>query len=437
MSSTSPRAASCAEEVAVRVAIHHAHVVVGNGETLDDAIVVVDGDRIESVGDHRDADRPYDLEVDLEGRTLIPGLIDCHIHMVGGDKTLGFDGEPPIIRTDQYAVTKALLEGVAAARTTLRSGFTTVREVGGRDYHDVALKRAQRAGLVEGPRLLASGPGVWPTGGSGAHLEPNVGVDGEVDARRRVRELVERGADVIKIVSADGPPGVDPGATVYPTEDEVRAIFGEATRLGKVKAAHAMAPEAIDVVVRAGTDTVEHAWYMSEENCNTLLQSDAYLVGTLSNAWAMVNHGREVGFPWTPMMERDLPDIQARYRMAIEMGVKIAAGTDVGGNPTHWYGESARELEAYVECGMTPLDAIASGTMVAACAIGLDSSVGSVEPGKLADLVVVDGDPLADISLTRSGVVAVMQGGTIFRDDLGLFLASRAHVDDSQAVVQR
>jgi imidazolonepropionase-like amidohydrolase len=394
----------------VRVAIHHAHVVVGDGRTLDDGVVVLDGDRIESVS----ADGPVvregiDLTVDLEGRTLLPGLIDCHIHMVGGDKTLGFDGEPPIIRTDQVAVTKALLEGVAAARTTLRSGFTTVREVGGRDYHDVALKRAQRAGLVEGPRMLASGPGVWPTGGSGAHLEPNVGVDGDVDARKRVRELVERGVDVIKIVSADGPPDADPGAVVYPTEDEVAAIFAEATRLGKVKAAHAMAPEGI-----------EHG---------------AYLVGTLSNAWAMVNHGREIGFPWTPMMERDLPDIQARYRMAIELGVKIAVGTDVGGNPTHWYGESARELEAYAECGMSPLDAIAAATLEAARAIRLDASVGSIEAGKLADLVVIDGDPLSDVSLTRTGVVAVLQGGTAYRDDLGLFLSARGRTADEPAAV--
>jgi imidazolonepropionase-like amidohydrolase len=420
----------------MRFAIHHAHVVVGNGATLDDGTVVVDGDRIESVAEHAEGRGPFDLEVDLEGRTLLPGLVDCHIHMVGGDKTLGFDGEPPIIRTDQIAVTKALLEGVAAARTTLRSGFTTVREVGGRDYHDVALKRAQRAGLVEGPRMLASGPGVWPTGGSGAHLEPNVGVDSDTDARRRVRELVERGVDVIKIVSADGPPDVDPGPTVYPTEDEVRAIFAEATRLGKVKAAHAMAPPAIETVVRAGTDTVEHAWYMSEENCNTLLEHGACLVGTLSNAWAMVNHGREIGFPWTPMMERDLPDIQARYRMAIELGVKIAAGTDVGGNPTHWYGESARELEAYVECGMTPLDAIASGTLAAANAIGLDASIGSIEPGKLADLVVVDGDPLSDISRARTSVVAVIQGGAVFRDDLGLLLGTKPRVADDRAVVR-
>jgi imidazolonepropionase-like amidohydrolase len=409
----------------MKTAIVHAHVVVGTGETIDDGVVVLAGDRIESVTpDGSSAGGAYDLIVDLEGRTLVPGMIDAHIHMVGGDKTLGFDGEPPVIRTDLLATTKALLEGVAAARTTLRAGFTTVREVGGRDYLDVALKRAQRSGLVEGPRILASGPGVWPTGGSGSHLEPNVGVDSEVDARRRVRELVERGADVIKIVSADGPPDVDPGTTVYPTEDEIRAIFGEATRLGKLKAAHAMGPDAIDAVVRAGTDTVEHAWYMSEENCRTLLQHDAYLVGTLSNAWAMVNHGPEIGFPWTPMMERDTPAIYDRYRMAIDLGVKIAVGTDIGGNPTHRYGESARELEAYVECGMSPLDAIAAATLQAARAIHLHDSVGSIEPGKAADLVVIDGDPLTDIGLTRTGVVAVVQGGTLHRDDLGLFRTS-------------
>ena len=422
----------------MRIAIHHAHVVVGTGETIDDGAVVVEGDRIESVtADGAPSDGAYDLVVDLEGRALLPGLIDCHIHMVGGDKSLGFDGEPPTIRTDEGAVTKALLEGVAAARTTLRSGFTTVREVGGRDYHDVALKRAQRAGLLEGPRMLASGPGVWPTGGSGAHLEPNVGVDDEVSARRRVRELAERGVDVIKIVSADGPPGLDSDPTVYPTRDEVAAIFAEATRIGKVKSAHAMAHDAIEVVIRAGADTVEHGWYLTEENCRTLLEHDAYLVGTLSNAWAMVNRGRELGFPWTPMMERDLPEIQERYRMAIELGVRIAAGTDIGGNPTHFYGESARELEAYVECGMTPRDAIASGTLEAARAIHLEHAVGSIEPGKLADLVVVDGDPLSDVSLTRTGVVAVLQGGTAYRDDFGLFLAARAGTGDERTAVPR
>jgi len=404
----------------MRTALIHANIVTGTGETIDDGSVVLADDRIESVG-REPSPAIVDRVVDLEGRTLLPGLIDVHIHMVGGDKTLGFDGEPPIMRTNIEATTRALLEGVAAARTTLRAGFTTVREVGGRDYLDVALKSAQRSGLVEGPRMLVAGPGVWPTGGSGAHLEPDVGIDGEVDARRRVRQLVARGVDVIKIVSADGPPEVDPGLTVYPTAEEVQAIFAEATRLRKLKAAHAMAHDAIEVVVRAGTDTVEHGWYMTEENCHTLMGSDAYLVGTLSNAWAMAHRGAEVGFPWTEMMAADLPAIFDRFRMAIELGVRIAVGTDVGGNITHWYGESARELEVYVMCGMTPLQAVAAATYEAARAIHLDDRVGSLEAGKLADVVVVDGDPLTDVTLTRTGVVAVVQAGVVRRDDLGLF----------------
>jgi imidazolonepropionase-like amidohydrolase len=405
----------------LRTAITRGHIILGTGETIDDGFVLIDGDRIEEVGPGSPAATTIDRAVDLEGRTLIPGMIDAHIHMVGGDKTLGFDGEPAIMRTDLQATTKALLEGVAAARTTLRAGFTTVREVGGRDYLDVALKNAQRTGLVEGPRILAAGPGVWPTGGSGSHLEQGVGVDSEVDARRRVRDLVARGVDVIKIVSADGPPGVDPGPVVYPLAAEIEAIFAEATRLRKVKAAHAMAPEAIEAVVRAGADTVEHGWYMSEENCQTLLEHDTHLVGTLSNAWAMANRGPELAFPWAAMMAEDLPAIYGRYRMAIELGVKIAVGTDVGGNITHWYGENARELETYVDCGMRPIEAIAAATLEAARAIHQSHLVGSIESGKLADLVVVDGDPLADISLARTGVVAVVQGGTVRRDDLGLF----------------
>src|SRR5262249_11022408 len=169
----------------MRTALIHANVVTATGETIDDGTVVYSDDRIESVG--RSAAQAADRVIDLEGRTLLPGLIDTHIHMVGGHKTRGFDGEPPIMRTNIEATTKALLEGVAAARTTLHAGFTTIREVGGRDYLDVALKSAQRSGLVEGPRMLVAGPGVWPTGGSGSRPEAHVGRDREGGAPRQVR----------------------------------------------------------------------------------------------------------------------------------------------------------------------------------------------------------------------------------------------------------
>ena len=164
----------------MRIALQGGHVVVGDRRDdrrrrrrawTDDRIAAVGGAGLATNADHT---------VDLEGRTLIPGMIDCHIHMVGGDKTIGFDDTmPPLMRTDPPAVAKALVEGVAAMRTTLQAGFTTVRELGGRDYHDVTLRNAQRNGLVHGPRMLATGPGVFPTGGLGCHLEPDAGVDSE------------------------------------------------------------------------------------------------------------------------------------------------------------------------------------------------------------------------------------------------------------------
>ncbi len=410
----------------MRIVLKGGNVVVGTGETIDDGVVVLEDDRIAAVGGS-DFDTNADYFVDLAGRTLIPGMIDCHIHLVGGDKTIGFDETmPPLMRTDPSAVAKALVEGVANMRTTLHAGFTTVRELGGRDYHDVTLRNAQRAGLVHGPRMLTTGPGVFPSGGLGYHLEPDAGVDSEVDAVKRVRRLVERGVDVIKIVSADGPEPLGQEWTIFPTADEIRWTFAEATRTGRLKAAHAMCHDAIEVVTRAGTDTVEHGWYLTEQNCHTMIEHDVYLIPTASNIWAIIRNGPALNMSWAPMVASDEQRMMDGYRMAIELGVKIAAGTDVGGNISHFYGDSARELEVYVHCGMSQLDAIAAGTLHAAKAIKRADSVGSIEVGKLADLVVIDGDPLSDITLCRTGVVGVVQGGVVHRDDLGLFVGMRA-----------
>ena len=323
-----------------------------------------------------------DHTVDLEGRTLLPGLIDVHIHMVGGDKSIGFDDEPPVMRTDAPATAKALLEGVAAARTVLRAGFTTVRELGGRDFHDVSLRNAQRSGLIEGPRMLASGPGIFPTGGLGAHLAPETGVDSVDGAVYRVRQMVAQGVDVIKIVSADGPEQLGKFWTIFPKREEIEAVFAEATRLGRVKAAHAMGSEAIEDVTRAGADTVEHGWYMTEENCRTLIEHDAYLVPTVSNIWAIVRRGPGLNMPWAPMIAGEEPEILDRFRMAIELGVKLAAGTDVGGNVSHRYGDNAKEIEIYVQCGMSPMAAIGTATLEAARAIRRDEFVGLDRAGQ-------------------------------------------------------
>jgi imidazolonepropionase-like amidohydrolase len=179
-------------------------------------------------------------------------------------------------------------------------------------------------------------------------------------------------------------------------------------------------------VCAAGTDTVEHGWYMTEQNCETLIRHSVYLVPTVSNVWAIVERGPEHRMPWAAMIASEERDILDRLRMAIEMGVKVAMGTDVGGNVAHRYGDNAKELEIYVDCGMSPMGAVMAGTLEAARAIHRDEFVGSIEPGKLADLIVVDGDPLSDIGLTRTGVAAVVQGGVVVRDDLGHFDGLRA-----------
>jgi imidazolonepropionase-like amidohydrolase len=181
------------------------------------------------------------------------------------------------------------------------------------------------------------------------------------------------------------------------------------------------------MVVRAGVDTVEHGWYLTEENCRTLIAHKVHLVPTASNIGSIARRGPALNMPWAGMVAEEEPEIMDRFRMAIDMGVKIAAGTDIGGNESHPHlGENAREIEVYVQCGMPELAAIGSTTLEAARAINRDKQIGSIESGKKADLVVIDQDPLSDISRVRTDVVAVIQSAIVRRDDLGLFDPVRA-----------
>jgi imidazolonepropionase-like amidohydrolase len=231
---------------------------------------------------------------------------------------------------------------------------------------------------------------------------------------------VANGVDVIKIVSADGPETLGEWTTVQTTAEEANACFSEARRLGRITASHAMGPEAIGNVCRAGVDTVEHGWYLSEESCAIALEHGTRFVPTLGNVVAIIHDGPKYEMPWAEMMAADEQAIFERYAMAVEMGVPIAMGSDCGGNEAHRHGNNAMELECYVRCGMSPLDAIGSATLEAAKVLRLDSEIGSIAEGKVADLVVIDGNPLDDISLTRTNVIGVVQAGTVRRDDLGL-----------------
>jgi imidazolonepropionase-like amidohydrolase len=378
--------------------------------------ITVDGDRIVGVGLEPRADATI---VDLGGLTLIPGMLDLHTHMGGGDNAIGHGDEATTFRMNEPLI-KAVIDSVEAAGVTLRSGFTTVREIGSRDYIDVYLRDAQRRGQIEAPRILATGPAIAMTGGHGSHWDPTRTADGIGGVVRRVRELVHNRVDIIKVVSADGPETLGKWWTVQSTPEELNAAFAEARRLGRRTAAHAMGGEAIGNVARAGVDTVEHGWYLTEESCQLMKKHGTCLVPTIGNFVDIITFGPQLEMPWAVMMADDEKAVFDRLRMAIEMGVRIVCGSDCGGNESHRHGRNAMELECYVRCGMSPLKAIETATIAAARAMKLDKNVGSIENGKYADFVIIKGDPLSDISLVRTGIVGVIQGGRVIRDDLGL-----------------
>jgi len=213
---------------------------------------------------------------------------------------------------------------------------------------------------------------------------------------------------------------------VQTTREEAEACFAEARRLGRQTASHAMGVEGIKNVVLSGVDTVEHGWYMDESSCHLMIEHGTTLVGTLSNVVAIIHNGPDLFMPWASMMAADEAAVFERHKMAVELGVTIAMGSDCGGNESHRHGQNALELECYVRCGMSPTQAITSATMGGAAVMRMSDAIGTIEPGKLADLVVIDGDPLSDISLARTGVVGVVQDGRVIRDDLGLMDELRA-----------
>jgi imidazolonepropionase-like amidohydrolase len=371
--------------------------------------VVVDGQRIARVVDAAAVPRAGP-RLDLEGLTLLPSLVNCHVHLC-----LGAEADPvrPLLE-EPVAVTA--IRALLRARQTVEAGVTTVRDLGGRDYAELAVRRAVHEGWVPGPRILAAGRPICMTGGHGHWFGREA--DGPDEARRAVREQLKAGADVIKIIATGGvmTPGVEPGAAQL-TLEEMRAAVEEARKAGRRSAAHAQAAAGIADAVEAGISTVEHGVFLTEEIVARMRRAGTVLVPTLIAPAAIAEGGLAAGIPefMVRKSEHLIPAHGASFRLAHGAGVAIAAGTDAG-TPLNPHGTMVPELELMVKHGMAPLEVIRSATAAAADALGLGAAVGRVAPGYAADLIAVEGRP--DERIAALGEVRlVLAAGRIVRDD--------------------
>ena len=390
---------------------------VRTGKEAQNTTVIVQGEKV--VGVEPTAGVPAqsgDREVDLRDETVLPGLIDVHVHLTGATD---FD---PYFELSMTPGKEAII-GVENAKTTLEAGFTTVRNVGANDFTDVALRDEINAGHVPGPHMQVSGP---PLGITGGHMDQNLlpfqyhvvgeGVaDGIPAVQHMVRQNIKYGADLIKIGASGGvlSKGDDPQASQY-TKEEMIAICADAHRLGRKVAAHAHGAQAILWATEAGVDSIEHGSYIDDAGIAAMKAHGTYLVPT-SYLYDWYKENGHLPALYAQKMKDTTAVARANHRRAIAAGVKVALGTDAAVYP---HGLNAHELQVYVrEYGMTPLQAIQSATLNGADLMGWTGKAGTLEPGKWADVIAVKGDPLKDIT-TLQHVSFVMKGGVVYKDDV-------------------
>ena len=408
------------------IAIKAGHLVdVVSGEVLERQLVVVADGLIRSSGDQREGAVPAGATViDLGNAWVLPGLIDCHVHLTSD-------------RGGVAGVMESLSEGVAAhayeaavnARKTLAAGFTTVRNLGDRDGVTLALRDAIAAGKLPGPRIIDAGTSISTTAG---HMDPTLGFreelhdaldrhdnvcNGADDCRRAVRRQIGRGVDVIKFATTGGVTsraGLGVGCQMF--EDEARAIVETAHLYGRKVAVHAHGTDGITLALKVGADSIEHGTMLDEEGIELFLKTGAYYVPTLSTINGYIERLKQDPNAYEPAV-REKIEWRIRVtgeslRRAYPRGVKIAFGTDAGVSK---HGRNADEFRLMVKHGMPPAAAIKAATVNAADLLGLAAKVGSLEPGKFADLIAVTNDPTADITVLEH-VAFVMKGGVVYQD---------------------
>lgn len=389
------------------------------GRMLDQQAVLIRGEKIEKTGPAAEITAPSDATViDLGNATILPGLIDCHVHLTSDPEHSGYRGLG-------ISVPRETLTGAKNARLTLLAGFTTVRNVGSAGYSDIALRESIDAKEIPGPRVMASGPTVGSTGGhcDETYLAPEYGyhdptvADGVPEVLEKTRQVIKFGSDIIKFCASGGvfSKGDQPSTTQY-SREEMEALVAEAHRQGRKVAAHAHGADAIIEATKAGVDSIEHGSLINDEGIRTMKEHGTYLVADIYNDDFILNEGKKRGFTEEMISkERAIGEKQREgFRQAVQAGVKIAYGTDAGVYPN---GGNAKQFVYMVKYGLTPAQALQSATVSAADLLGWQDRVGLVEAGKFADLIAVEGDPLQDVTRLEH-VEFVMKGGEVFKNEL-------------------
>ncbi|HTT99468.1 MAG TPA: amidohydrolase family protein [Rhizomicrobium sp.] len=404
------------------IVIHAGHLLDGESKAERAQVsILIHDDRITGV--ENGFVSPAGAEViDLSNATVLPGLIDCHDHI-----TSNFDGGNPVAESVTRTDFDDAFLSVGNARNTLLAGFTTIRDVGANPYVVIALKKAVAHGDIAGPRMFVAGPPLGPTGG---HNDPSNGfdpmlhhdgwtdwiVDSPEAARHAVRKLHQMGADLIKIMPSGGVLSIadDPNLQLM-DDDEIKAVIDTAHSLHMKVAAHAHGTQAINHTVALGVDSIEHGSFADAESYKLMKQHGTYLVPTMLIAHAVVEvaktHPEQLNPSSAAKALQVGPRIRENLANAYKAGVKIAFGTDQG---LVAHGLNAQEFALMVDAGMSPADAIMAATHNAADLIGDSKDIGSIQPGRYADIVAVKGDPLNDVTELER-VQFVMKGGKVYK----------------------